>query len=131
MIDHLGLGVPDLAAAKDYYDRLMPLLGYEPYFAKERQFSYKRAQDKRGTYLFFYVADEEGDYSHRRTGLQHIAFKMRSRAEVDSVHQLAVELGSETVRPPAIYAQYHADYYAAFWLDPHGFLLEAVCHTHE
>ena len=131
LIDHLGLGVPDLGAAKEYYDKMMPLLGYEPYFAKERQFSYQRAQGKSGTYLFFYEADEAGDFSHKRTGLQHIAFKLRSCGEVDAAHQLATELGSKTVRPPSVYSQYHAHYYAAFWLDPHGFLLEAVCHRTE
>ena len=26
-IDHIGIGVPDLAAAKRYYDDLMPVLG--------------------------------------------------------------------------------------------------------
>lgn len=26
-IDHIGIGVPDLAAAKAYYDELMPVWG--------------------------------------------------------------------------------------------------------
>ncbi|HEX2058968.1 MAG TPA: VOC family protein [Actinomycetota bacterium] len=131
MIDHIGLGVPSLAAAKSYYDEVMPLLGYEPFFANERQFSYQRTKGKPGTRVFFYTADEEGGYSHRRTGLQHLAFKVRSRTEVDDAHRRAVELGSKTVRPPDVYAQYHPNYYAAFWHDPHGFLLEAVCHRAE
>jgi len=29
-IDHIGIGVPDLAAAKRYYDELMPVLGLSP-----------------------------------------------------------------------------------------------------
>lgn len=131
MIDHVGLGVPDLTAAREYYDKIMPLLGYETFFATEKQFSYKRVGDKPGTQLFFYTADEGGDYSHRQTGLQHIAFKLHTRDEVRAAHELAETLGSKTVRPPNVYAQYHANYYAAFWLDPHGFLLEAVCHREE
>lgn len=129
MIDHIGLNVPDLAAARRYYDRLMPLLGYEPFFDAERQFSYKRAEGKPGTNVFFYVTDEAGDFSRKRTGLQHLAFKLRSRAAVDAVHKHVVSEGGEIVRPPGIYAQYHSEYYAVFWLDPHRFLLEAVCHT--
>jgi len=31
-IDHLGIGVPDLEAAKRYYDELMPILGLRPWF---------------------------------------------------------------------------------------------------
>ena len=31
-IDHIGIGVPDLAAAKRYYDDLMPVLGLKQWF---------------------------------------------------------------------------------------------------
>jgi catechol 2,3-dioxygenase-like lactoylglutathione lyase family enzyme len=31
-IDHIGIGVPDLAAAKQYYDDLMPILGLTAWF---------------------------------------------------------------------------------------------------
>lgn len=129
MLDHIGLSVPDLRAAKAYYDEIMPLLGYEPFFSTDRQFSYRRAGGKPGTYVFFYRADETAEYSRHRPGLQHIAFKVRSRAEVLAAHDRAVSLGSEVVRPPGVYAQYHPDYYAAYWHDPHGFMLEVVCYV--
>ena len=32
-IDHIGFGVPDLAAAKEYYDDLMAVLGFREWFA--------------------------------------------------------------------------------------------------
>jgi hypothetical protein len=32
-IDHIGIGVPDLPAAKRYYDELMPILGLRAWFA--------------------------------------------------------------------------------------------------
>jgi len=35
--------VPDLARAKEYYDELMPLLGYEPFLSSEEEFAYLRA----------------------------------------------------------------------------------------
>jgi catechol 2,3-dioxygenase-like lactoylglutathione lyase family enzyme len=31
-IDHIGIGVPDLAAAKAWYDELMPILGLTKWF---------------------------------------------------------------------------------------------------
>ena len=31
-IDHIGIGVPDLAAAKEYYDDLMSVLGLRQWF---------------------------------------------------------------------------------------------------
>lgn len=31
-IEHFGLGVPDVEAAKKFYDEFMPLVGYMPAF---------------------------------------------------------------------------------------------------
>jgi catechol 2,3-dioxygenase-like lactoylglutathione lyase family enzyme len=126
-IGHLGLNVHDLDAAKAYYDELMPQVGFEPFFADQRQFSYRPAGGKIGTWLFFYGADSPG-YNRRSEGLQHLAFIVKTRAEVQSVHDWAVSNGGDVVREPQELPQYHPGYYAAFWQDPHGFLLEVVCH---
>ena len=128
MIDHFGINVPDLARAKAYYDALMPLLGFEPFVVGDDQFSYRPVGGKPGTYFFFYPTLEAGDYSRHRIGLQHLAFYVRSREVVHQAHAKAIELGSEIVLEPQVFPQYHANYYAAFWYDPHGFMLEAVCH---
>lgn len=127
-IGHLGVNMRDVARAKAYYDALMPLLEFEPFKSDEGAFSYKPASNKVGTYLFFYEALDDGDYSRHRTGLQHLAFMVRTRAAVHAVHDLVRELGSEIVHPPQEFPQYHPGYYAVFWLDPEGFMLEAVCH---
>ena len=41
---------------------------------------------------------------------------------------LAAELGSEILLESQEFPQYPPPYYAAFWTDPFGFMLEAVCH---
>ena len=79
-IDHLGLGVPDVDAARDYYDELMPLVG----FVREWETGY-RATDWYGAQIFLYPAVEDGDYSRHRMGLQHISFHVPTRAETDLV----------------------------------------------
>jgi catechol 2,3-dioxygenase-like lactoylglutathione lyase family enzyme len=127
-LGHLGINVPDLVAAKAYYDQLMPALGYEPFLADDDQFAYWRGPDHYGCYVFFYPALEPGAYSRDRTGLQHLAFIVPTRADVDAAHTKAIELGSEVLHEPQPWPQYTDTYYAAFWLDPHGFMLEAVCH---
>jgi catechol 2,3-dioxygenase-like lactoylglutathione lyase family enzyme len=126
-IGHLGLNVHDLDAAKAYYDELMPRVGFEPFFSATRQFSYRPVGGKFGTWLFFYEADSDG-YDRRNEGLQHLAFIVKTRAEVDSLHDWAASKGAVVVRAPQELPQYHPGYYATFWEDPHGFLLEAVCH---
>jgi catechol 2,3-dioxygenase-like lactoylglutathione lyase family enzyme len=131
VLGHLGINVPDLAAAKAYYDPLMPLVGFEPFFAAEDEFSYRPAGGRPGTFLFVYPALEEGRYSRHRTGLQHLAFSVRTRSAVDAVHAHVVAVGGEVLHPPRHWPEYPPPYYASFWLDPFGMVLEAVCHRDE
>src|SRR5436190_12360088 len=127
-LGHLGLNVPDLVRAKAFYDQFMPLVDYEPLFARDDEFAYRPAQEKVGTWIFFYPATESADYSRLRLGLQHLAFMVKTRAAVHAVHEWAVGAGHEIVHPPQEFPQYHEGYYATFLLDPHGFMLEVVCH---
>ncbi|MFZ1175816.1 MAG: VOC family protein [Mycobacterium sp.] len=128
MLGHLGINVPDLVAAKRYYDALMPLVGFEPFFHTDDEFAYKPAENKRGAYLFFYPAAEPGEYSSQRTGLQHLAFIVRRRSLVHTVHQYVIQIGGTVIHPPRHFPQYPGHYYATFWYDPFGIKLEAVCH---
>jgi catechol 2,3-dioxygenase-like lactoylglutathione lyase family enzyme len=128
MLGHLGVNVPDLDAAKRYYGEMMPLLGFEEYFSTDDEVAFMPAAGKRGTYLFLYAAQEQATYSRHAPGLQHLAFMVPTRAAVHTVHEGAVALGCETVHPPQEFPQYPPPYYAAFWLDPFGVMLEAVCH---
>ena len=86
MLGHLGINVPDLSVAKRYYDALMPRVGFEPYFDTDEEFSYRPADSKPGTFLFFYLATDPGEYSSQRSGLQHLAFMVRRRSLVHAVH---------------------------------------------
>ena len=128
MLGHLGINVPNLSVAKRYYDELMPLVGFEPFFRTADEFSYKPADNKPGTYLFFYQATQPGEYSSERSGLQHLAFMVRNRSSVHTVHDHIVQLGGTIIYSPQHFPQYHGHYYASFWYDPFGIKLEAVCH---
>jgi catechol 2,3-dioxygenase-like lactoylglutathione lyase family enzyme len=128
MLGHLGLNVADLAAAKAYYDIVMPSLGYAEFFSADDEFAFMPADGKRGTYLFFYRAADETPYSRDGSGLQHLAFIRPSRQAVIDAHAIALSLGSTEVHAPQEWPQYPPPYFAAFWLDPHGFMIEAVCH---
>jgi len=37
-------------------------------------------------------------------------------------------VGDTILHAPRQWPQYRAPYFATFWLDPFGFMLEAVCH---
>jgi catechol 2,3-dioxygenase-like lactoylglutathione lyase family enzyme len=128
VLGHLGLNVPDLAVAKRYYDRLMPLVGFEEFFSRDDEFSYRPAGGKPGTFLFLYPAREDGGYSRHQAGLQHLAFMVPTRSAVADVHRAVLDLGCEVLHEPRDFPEYGLPYHATFWLDPFGFMLEAVCH---
>ena len=132
MLGHVGLNVSNLRAARSYYASIMPLVGFEEFLHADDQLAYRPAGDKPGTYLFFYPATEKSQYSRERPGLQHLAFMMRTRSAVNTVHQAVAELapqfGGRVLHEPQEFPQYPPPYFATFWLDPWGFMLEAVCH---
>lgn len=128
VLGHIGLNVADLAQAQAYYDDLLPLLGFERFLAADDQCAYKPAGGKPGTYLFFYPAADPTPYSPDKTGLQHLAFMVRTRGDVDLVHRHVLSVAGEVIHPPRVFPEYPPPYYATFWLDPFGIMLEAVCH---
>ena len=82
-IDHIGIGVPDLVAAKQYYDELMSVLGLREWFETGPGGPLNYGPDgAQGSQLFFYQAEEPGAYSRLQTGLHHLAFLVASRAVV-------------------------------------------------
>jgi catechol 2,3-dioxygenase-like lactoylglutathione lyase family enzyme len=128
MIGHIGLAVGDLAVAKEYYDRLMPLVGFEEFFSAADQQAYRPAAGKPGTFLFLYPAENATPYFSGTAGLQHLAFMVSTRTRVTEVFELVCSLGSSVVHAPRHFPEYGDNYFAAFWLDLHGFRLEIVCH---
>lgn len=132
MLGHVGINVPDLAVAKRYYSAIMGLVGFEMYLDSDDQFAYRPTAGKPGTYLFFYPSAEQSAYSRHQTGLQHLAFMVRTRTAVNDVHTVVADLsprfGGRVVHEPQVFPQYPQPYFATFWLDPWGIMLEAVCH---
>jgi catechol 2,3-dioxygenase-like lactoylglutathione lyase family enzyme len=127
-IGHIGIAVPDLAEAKRYYDDLMRVLGLRQWFQTSPGGSFNYGPDgARGSQLFFYQTRESGTYSRHKTGLQHIAFMVESREIVREAHQWARARNAEVLNEPREFPEY-GQHYATYWRDPHGFVLEVVCH---
>ena len=100
-IDHIGIGVPDLAAAKKYYDELMPILGLKQWFPTTPDGIFNYGPDgARGPQIFFYQALEPTNYSRHNTGLQHLCFMVATRAIVREAYEWALSKGAEIVDVP-------------------------------
>lgn len=53
---------------------------------------------------------------------------VKTRSAVERVHQFVQRTGGEVLHEPQSFPQYPPPYFAMFWLDPFGIMLEAVCH---
>jgi catechol 2,3-dioxygenase-like lactoylglutathione lyase family enzyme len=105
-----------------YYDEFMPLVGYMPYFGTGYV-----PTDWNGAQIFLYPSTENGEHSRLRSGLSHIAFLVNTREQVHRVHEWVVARGDEVLNEPKPWPEYGQNFYATYFLDPHGFMLEVVC----
>jgi len=118
---HINLTVSDYDACVRFYDRVMRHLGMRPYFDFP-QFSRAWFVDE---YMFVigHAAPAGDRFSQWRTGLHHLSFRARSRAEVDSFHALLKEIGAKVVHG-AEEGPFWPGYYSVLCEDPDGTRIE-------
>ena len=138
-IDHIEITVKDMRIAVPFYDRLLPLLGFD---LKNRSHALIERHEKHivsyeHPRLSFAItsprrvfADET--INRRKPGaLHHLAFRAKSRAEVDKLHLELKAIEATIVSPPREYPEYiPADYYAFYFKDPEGIKYEIVCNEY-
>jgi catechol 2,3-dioxygenase-like lactoylglutathione lyase family enzyme len=126
MLHHVELYVSSLATSARWWGMLLTRLGWTPYQAWDSGCSWRSSD---GTYLVLVqVADDARTppYHRRRVGLNHLAFRAGSRAQVD---RLAMDLISGGTR--LLYADRYPwaggrGHYAAYVTDPDGIKVELV-----
>jgi catechol 2,3-dioxygenase-like lactoylglutathione lyase family enzyme len=119
MLDHVTIGVSDIARSKAFYDRALRPLGIDRLYSDGDNFAGYGANGR----AFFWVGLRAG----LQTGV-HVAFTAQDRETVDRFHQAALAAGGKDNGQPGLRPDYHAHYYGAFVLDPDGHNIEAVCH---
>jgi catechol 2,3-dioxygenase-like lactoylglutathione lyase family enzyme len=127
MLEHVSLGVSDLARSRRFYDAVLRPLGLVRTVDFEARGSdYGARAGSLG--VEFTITQEEGVAPSRG---MHLCFLAASRDAVRGFHEQALANGGTDDGPPGLRTQYHSDYYAAFVLDPDGHRIEAVCHAPE
>ena len=121
MIDHIIISVSDLAASKAFYEQALAPLGYTVVFDFDSGCGFGVLEKPD----FFIRKGEKVKPSI------HVAFTSRDRASVDQVHAAALAAGGTDNGGPGLREDYHPNYYGAFFLDPDGHNIEAVCHRTE
>jgi len=136
IIDHIEITVKDMTVAVPFYDKLLPLLGFD---LKSRVSAVIEEHEKHVVAyehprLGFTITSPRKAFksetiNRRKPGsLHHLAFRAPSRADVDRLHAELKRIGATIVSPPREYPEYTPPgYYALFFKDPDGIKYEIVC----
>ena len=139
IVDHIQITVKDMSIAVPFYDKLLPVLGFDIQnkvnaVIEEHEFHVVEYTHPR---LIFAITSPRsafaGDTINRRKpgSLHHLAFRAESRAEVDRLHGELEGIGATIVSPPREYPEYTPPgYYALFFKDLEGIKYEIVCTQH-
>ena len=122
MIDHVSIGVRDVATAKAFYDAVFAPLGYSCQSAGDSYLGYG-TQDATQLWVLAASAPVPANPS---SGL-HFCFKAPTRASVDAFYKAALAHGGKDNGAPGVRTDYGENYYAAFVVDPDGYRMEAYC----
>lgn len=120
MYDHIGLKARDLGAAVRFYAATLAPLGHVKGSEGEGYAGFGPPGEPA---LWLYAEPRAGGPA------THVAFRAKTRAEVDAFHRAGLDHGGRDNGPPGLRADYSPTYYAAFLIDPDGNNVEAVCYA--
>ena len=134
IIDHIQITVKDLKVAEPFYDKLMPILGFDLNKKTKGLISLHEFEvvEYHSSHLIFGINSPRENFKediiHRRKpgALHHLAFKATSRDEVDQLYVKIKETGANIVDVPKFYPQHGESYYALFFKDLEGIKYEIV-----
>lgn len=121
MLDHVSIGVRDIAAARRFYDAALQPLGYECLSHDDASLGYGRESA-----AFWVSAVERPVPADDKSGL-HVCFAAPTRESVDRFHAGALRAGGRDNGKPGLRPEYGPNYYAGFVFDPDGYRIEAHC----
>jgi len=121
MFDHVVFGVRDYEASKTFYLKALEPLGLK--ILSEGSLGVEMSADGKTSLC---LRPNEMNPAHL-----HLAFVAANRRLVEAFHRAALAAGGKDNGAPGLRPQYHANYYAAFVIDPDGHNVEVVCHEPE
>lgn len=121
MINHVSIGVADLARTKRFYDAALTPLGYTCLSESEGSLGYGREA------VALWIAKAVRPVSPDAGSGLHFCFDAPSRESVNAFHAAALQGGGRDNGKPGLRDDYGENYYAAFAIDPDGYRIEAFC----
>ena len=126
LLDHPSITVADPARARPFHDAVPGALEVPKVHDRPDALGYgarNSASRPRGSYLSVLESPQASGDARR-----HVCLRTPSRAHVDAFHRAGLAHGGVDAGAPGLRPHHHADYHAAFLVDPGGNRIEAVCH---
>ena len=124
VIDHLGINCADYERSKEFYDKVLHVLGYR----RQMDFGVAIGYGPEEHHAAFWIADMNAGDAKGPDRETHIAFAAKDPESVQAFFHTALALGVEPLHEPRLWPEYHENYYGAFVRDPDGNNIEAVFH---
>ena len=134
IIDHIQITVKDMKVAEGFYDKFLPVLGFDinkkvNAFIEEHDFHVIEYTHE--LLAFAITSPRQGfmndSINRRKPGaLHHLAFKADSRTEVDNAYGELLKIGAIIVSEPQIHPEYSENYYAVYFKDMENIKYEIV-----
>ncbi len=129
-LHHLDLTVSKVSQSAPFYDAVLGFMGYRRWSEDERGIDWEHATSRDSLPTIGIVEASELGRSRRHDryspGLHHFALQAESRADVDALYKLLLDIKATILDAPADYPEYGNGYYAVMFADPDGLKLEFV-----
>jgi catechol 2,3-dioxygenase-like lactoylglutathione lyase family enzyme len=122
MIDHVSVGVSDLAAAARFYDAALGTIGYVRLEDRERTVGWGRP----GKHSEFWINFRAGMAKLPADSGAHVCLRAPDMKMVDAFFAAAIKAGGVSDGDPGPRPHFGDGYYAAFIRDPDGNRIEVV-----
>jgi len=126
-IHHIDLAITDVERSLAFYKELLGPLGLEE---DSRYQSYRGTEEivylRYGDQLLGLRPADGGEHRYYEVGLEHIAFYVDERDEVDAAHERCMRMSANVHFPPEEDRDLPG-YYELFVFDPDGIRVEVAC----
>ncbi len=125
-LHHLEFYVADLERSARFWGDLLARFGYEPFQEWDEGISFRSS----GVAIALVAVPAGGEELDRRSaGLNHIAFGLATRSDVDALRAALSEAGVRLLYDDRYPHAGGEDHYAVFFEDPDGLKVEVVACT--
>lgn len=124
---HIYIYVPNLKDSYSFYKGFLEFLNHKEHVVTDWGFSFIKDE----TEIWFEQTPKDhidDGYHRRRTGLNHLAFKLNSKEDVDKFHKdFLIKNNIKTLYDtPKPFPEYSDNYYAVFFEDPDRIKIEVA-----